>query len=114
MEFFGIPVFYTPYLQHPDPTVDRRSGFLAPTIGTSDFLGYALEVPYFWAMGDTTDLTIAPILSTDQGIDLTGAYRHLFTDGELRVAGRANAADPEEGAGTIATNRFRGPNAAEG
>src|SRR3546814_10700085 len=27
MEFFGIPVFYTPYLQHPDPTVDRRSGF---------------------------------------------------------------------------------------
>src|SRR3546814_15565151 len=47
MEFFGIPVFYTPYLQHPDPTVDRRSGFLAPTVGTSDFLGYALEVPYF-------------------------------------------------------------------
>ncbi|HEY9550359.1 MAG TPA: LPS assembly protein LptD [Kiloniellaceae bacterium] len=114
MEFFGIPVFYTPYLQHPDPTVDRRSGFLAPTIGTSDFLGYALEVPYFWAMGDTKDLTIAPILSTDQGIDLTGEYRHLFTDGELRVAGSATVADREEGDGTIAENRFRGHIDAEG
>src|SRR3546814_5829449 len=84
MEFFGIPVFYTPYLQHPDPTVDRRSGFLAPTVGTSDFLGYALEVPYFWAMGDTKDLTIAPILSTDQGIDLTGEYRSEEHTSELQ------------------------------
>src|SRR3546814_13959596 len=99
MEFFGIPVFYTPYLQHPDPTVDRRSGFLAPTVGTSDFLGYALEVPYFWALGDTQDLTLAPILSTDQGIDLTGEYRHLFPDGELRGAGSATArsAEPQGG-----------------
>src|SRR3546814_13147984 len=65
-------------------------------------------------MGDTKDLTIAPILSTDQGIDLTGEYRHLFTDGELRVAGSATVADREEGDGTIAENRFRGHIDAEG
>lgn len=45
IEFFGIPVLYTPYLEHPDPTVDRRTGLLAPTIGTSDFLGYSTQVP---------------------------------------------------------------------
>jgi LPS-assembly protein len=30
LEMFGVPVLYTPYLVHPDPTVDRRSGLLAP------------------------------------------------------------------------------------
>ena len=29
MEMFGIPVIYTPYLEHPDPTVKRKSGFLS-------------------------------------------------------------------------------------
>src|SRR5690606_25640593 len=89
IEFFGIPILYTPYLQHPDPTVDRRSGFLAPTVGTSDFLGYAFEQPYFWAIDETKDLTVAPIVTTEQGVNLTGEYRHLFTNGELRVAGSA-------------------------
>ncbi|MEQ8354125.1 MAG: LPS-assembly protein LptD [Kiloniellaceae bacterium] len=108
IEFFGIPVFYTPYLEHPDPTVDRRSGILAPTLGTSDFLGYAVETPYFWAIDETKDLTVAPIVSTEQGINLTGEYRQLFTDGELRAAGSATIADREESGGIVAKDRFRG------
>ncbi len=114
LEFFGIPVLYTPYFEHPDPTVDRRSGFLAPTVGTSDFLGYALEVPYFWVLDDDKDLTVAPILSTEQGIDLTGEYRQLFTNGELRAAGSATIADREESDGNVAKDRFRGHIDAEG
>jgi len=114
LEFFGIPVLYTPYLEHPDPTVDRRSGILAPTFGTSDFLGYAFEVPYFWAIDDTSDLTIAPIVSTEQGLNLTGEYRHLFTDGEVRIAGSATIADRQESGGNIARDRFRGHIDAEG
>ena len=30
VKIYDIPVFYLPKLSHPDPTVDRRSGFLAP------------------------------------------------------------------------------------
>ena len=30
LEFFGVPVLYTPYFRHPDPSVTRRSGFLSP------------------------------------------------------------------------------------
>jgi len=114
LEFFGIPVLYTPYLEHPDPTVDRRSGFLAPTFGSSDFLGYALEVPYFWAIDDDKDATIAPILSTEQGLNLTGEYRQLFTNGELTAAGSATIADREDDGGSIAEDRFRGHIDAEG
>ena len=28
IKVYDIPIFYTPYLSHPDPSVDRRSGFL--------------------------------------------------------------------------------------
>ena len=113
IEFFGIPVLYTPYLQHPDPTVDRRSGILAPTFGTSDYLGYAFQVPYFWAIEDDKDLTISPIVSTEQGLNLTGEYRQLFTDGEVRIAGSATIADREE-TNNVAQDRFRGHIDAEG
>lgn len=114
IEFFGIPVFYTPYLEHPDPTVERRSGILAPTVGSSDFLGYSVQVPYFWVIDETKDFTFAPIVSSEQGINLTGEYRHLFTNGELRAAGSATIADREESGGNVAENRFRGHIDAEG
>lgn len=114
IEFFGLPILYTPYLTHPDPTVDRRSGFLAPTFGAGDFLGYAFEQPYFWAIDETKDLTVAPIISTEQGLNLTGEYRQLFTDGEIRIAGSATVADREERGGSVREDRFRGHIDAEG
>src|SRR3546814_18050795 len=97
-----MPVLYTPYLRHPDPTVDRRSGFLAPTFGTGDFLGYAYGQPYFWAIDDTKDLTVAPLVSSEQGINLTGEYRQLFTNGELRIAGKIGRASCREKMGQAA------------
>jgi LPS-assembly protein len=48
LEFYGVPVAYPPYFKHPDPTVDRQTGFLAPTFGSSSDLGLTLEVPYYW------------------------------------------------------------------
>ncbi|WP_299626687.1 LPS-assembly protein LptD [Pelagibius sp.] len=113
LEFFGIPVIYTPYFAHPDPTVDRRSGFLAPTVGNSDFLGASLMVPYFWAIEDDKDLTVAPILSTKQGVNLTLEYRQLFENGEIELFGSATIADREE-VGSVANDRFRGHLDAEG
>lgn len=114
LEFFGIPVIYTPYFSHPDPTVDRRSGFLAPTVGSSDFLGFSTTIPYYWVIDDTKDLTIAPILSTEQGINLTGEYRQLFENGEIEIAGSATIADRDENDGNVEEDRFRGHIDAEG
>src|SRR5258708_3329132 len=38
LEIGGVPVLYLPYLSHPDPTIKRQSGFLAPTFGNSSTL----------------------------------------------------------------------------
>src|SRR5437588_8586827 len=41
----GWPVFYTPYLSEPEPSVKRASGFLMPTFGNSNNVGFQLAVP---------------------------------------------------------------------
>jgi len=61
LEFFGVPVAYTPYFRHPDPTVDRRSGLLAPTYGFSEDLGLNIGVPYYWVIAPDKDATLEPV-----------------------------------------------------
>ena len=51
LEVFGFPVLYTPYLRHPDPTVERRTGFLTPLYGSSSTLGHTVRIPYYVVLG---------------------------------------------------------------
>ena len=59
-ELLGVPLFYTPYLAHPDPSAGRASGFLTPFGGFSSTKGINIETPYFWAVDDYTDVTFTP------------------------------------------------------
>ncbi len=87
LEVKGTPVFYTPYLSHPDPTVKRRSGFLFPRIMSNSYLGGALQAQYFWNIDDHQDLLFNPILTTDKGIVYSGAYNKYFYNGNLSASG---------------------------
>lgn len=87
VEIKGVPVFYLPFLSHPDPTVKRRSGFLPPSFGSSSYLGAYLQPKYFWAISDHEDLTFSPYLSTDQGIVWSANYNKYFPRGELQLSG---------------------------
>ncbi len=87
LELAGIPVFYTPYLSQPDPTVKRKSGFLPPEFGVSSDLGALLQVPYFWAITPYSDLTIAPAMLSKEGPLLEGEYRHRLTKGDFLFQG---------------------------
>ena len=114
MEFFGVPVAYSPYLSHPDPTVKKKSGFLAPTFRNSDSLGFSTQIPYFWNIAPNQDLTIAPIFTVEQGAVAAGQYRHLFSNGFIDISGSATIADREDGGGQTAEDRFRGHIDAQG
>jgi LPS-assembly protein len=87
LRMFGVPVLYTPYLSHPDPSAPRASGFLFPTLGITRFLGAFVETPYFWAIDETSDLTVAPIFPTRQPPNLGLEYRKLFNFGDLTAEG---------------------------
>ena len=92
LEMHGIPVFYTPYFSHPDPTVERRSGFLSPSFGTSKQLGQFLQTPYYFALAPNYDVTLAPIFTTKENAVLAAEYRHLLESGRYELAGSATYA----------------------
>lgn len=93
MEVFGLPVIYTPFFQHPDPTVQRQSGLLTPSAGVSDLLGFNTQIPYFWAISDSQDATIAPIFTTKRNPVFVGEYRQRFANGSMELKGSATIGD---------------------
>ncbi|NKB58922.1 MAG: LPS assembly protein LptD [Alphaproteobacteria bacterium] len=99
LEMYGIPVIYSPYLAHPDPTVQRKSGFLTPSFGSSGNLGAFIEIPYFWAIDKSQDATFSPIYTRDEGIIFSGEYRRRFNKGEFEISGSIAEADRRIGSG---------------
>lgn len=83
----GVPVFYTPFLTHPDPTVKRRSGLLAPTIGSSSYLDAYFQPRYFWAVNDQTNVLFAPIYSSQKSVIWNGEYSHYFYNAYTKISG---------------------------
>jgi len=83
IKIYDIPIFYTPKLSHPDPTVDRRSGFLPPTFSDSKNLGPGIQIPYFWALKDDKDITFTPKLFTSEHPLILGEYRQAFMNSNL-------------------------------
>jgi LPS-assembly protein len=111
LEISGIPVFYTPYFSHPDPTVERQSGFLAPSFGASDDLGLVVQPAYYWAIASNEDITFTPIVTTKQSIVAMGEYRRRVSNGIFNVALSATIADREDEEGgmtVIKEDQFRG------
>lgn len=94
LEFGGIPVFYTPYLAHPDPTAGPKSGLLLPTIGAGRNLGLSYQQPYYIHLSDTRDATITPFLTTSAGKGAIGEYRQNFKKGQMRLFGSLMTGDP--------------------
>ncbi len=97
LELFGIPVFYTPYLSHPDPTVERRSGLLAPQLGSSLVFGGFARVPMFIAFNDSIDMTVEPIITAKEPPILALEYRQRFNSGLVEFSGSGTRADRETG-----------------
>ncbi len=114
LEMFGVPVFYTPYFSHPDPTVKRRSGFLAPSFGSINNLGFTSKIPYYFVINPQMDATLTPIYTTDQGPVLAGEFRERFKNGKFEIAGSITQADRTSNLGIIETDKIRGHVKAEG
>ena len=87
LEVFGVPVAYAPYFSHPDPSVKRKSGLLAPVLGSSSDLGLTLQTPYYYAAAPYRDFTFAPIFTSKEGVVLAGEYRERTRNGRLQFDG---------------------------
>jgi LPS-assembly protein len=81
LEIKGVPVLYAPFLQSPDPSVERQSGFLTPLIGASSRLGFNLELPYYLAISNHQDATFSPKYTSKDGVLWQGEYRRRDDSG---------------------------------
>lgn len=114
-ELFGVPIAYTPYFSHPDPSVKRRSGFLPPKLGYSETYGLITGTPYYGVISNSADFTVEPRLYSKEGFMLGLEGRQQFEHGKVRVA--ASGLD-EDFAGDyedpVTGRRWRGFFATEG
>ena len=81
-----VPIFYIPRLRLPDPTLERATGFLIPSVRTTSQLSTGIKVPYFFRLGDHADLTLAPYLSPLTST-LDFRYRQAFNRGRIAFEG---------------------------
>jgi len=86
-EIAGIPVLYLPYFSHADPSSPRQSGFLVPSVGHSTDIGYFVEVPYYFALDPSYDLTVTPVYTENDGPLLKGEWRQRTQTGAYDLSG---------------------------
>jgi LPS-assembly protein len=108
LELAGIPVFYTPYFRHPDPSVDRRSGLLFPSTGFTTDLGVILRNYYYVDLAPDKDLTLEGAVTQKQGPVLGAEYRQRFASGLVKFSGSVTYADRRESRLVREKNRWRG------
>ncbi len=83
LKIFDRKVFFTPYFNHPDPTVKRKSGFLTPTYSTSESLGISFNIPYFKVISFDKDITFSPRYYADKSFLLQNEYRQALKNSNV-------------------------------
>lgn len=106
VDFLGVPVFWAPYLTHPDPSQKRASGLLVPNIGYSKHLGAFTAIPYYWVIDRSSDATITPLIGTANGPAVNLEYRRRFNDGAVTIDGSLANADGSLGGHVFARGQF--------
>ena len=83
IKVYDIPIFYLPKLSHPDPTVDRRSGFLPPSFSDSKNLGSGISIPYFLDLGIDKNFTFTNKFYVSENPLFLGEYHQAFKNSYL-------------------------------
>ncbi len=83
----GVPVFYTPFFAHPDPTVERASGFLVPIVNYDEGRGVSIETPYLHVVSPSEDWLISPQFNTRVSPLLNLQWRRRFVNGTIVARG---------------------------
>ena len=83
MHVLGLPIIFMPWIAHPDPSVDRRSGILMPTFKFSEDLGTVVKTPIFLMINETSDVEFIPNMTANRGNVLETRYRQLWDKTDL-------------------------------
>jgi LPS-assembly protein len=108
VELAGIPVFYSPYFSHPEPSVKRRQGFLMPSAGSSSNVGAFARTPYYFDLAPESDLTVTPTFSEKDMAQVALDWRQRFAHGQMKWSTSFANADYIDDSGVDKGTSFRG------
>lgn len=83
----GVPVLWTPFFAHPDPTVDRASGLLVPVLNYDSGRGVSVETPYLHVVSASEDWLFSPQFNTRVVPFVNLQWRRRFADGTIVARG---------------------------
>lgn len=86
VKFKGVPVLWAPRFSFPLNN-ERKTGFLAPSIGDDDISGLMFTFPYYFNIADNYDATLRPTYYTNRGLQLYGEFRYLNDSGDAVLKG---------------------------
>ncbi len=81
VKFKGVPILYAPRFSFP-LNDERKTGFLAPSIGSDKNSGFMVSTPYYIDLAPNYDATLRPTYYSDRGAQLYGDFRHLGEKGD--------------------------------
>ena len=76
VEFKGVPLLYTPWMSFSFNN-ERKSGLLAPTIGSTSRSGFEVAVPYYINIAPDMDATVGVRYLSKRGAQLQGEFRYF-------------------------------------
>jgi LPS-assembly protein len=74
----NTPILYLPYFIFPAKTT-RQSGLLYPYLAHSSKNGADIEIPFYWAISDSTDATFYQRYMSERGYKQGMEYRYAFS-----------------------------------
>ena len=107
LDAYGIPILYVPKISHPDPTIKRSSGYLSPIFKNNSILGPTYFQPYYYVLSKSSDVTITPGLTFNEGPIISADYRKLRSKGSIFIKGSLTRGSMERTDGTE-SNKMRG------
>jgi LPS-assembly protein len=82
----AVPILYLPYFTFP---VDdrRKTGFLIPSVGSSNRLGTELSTPYYFNFAPNYDATLTPRWMSKRGLMMGAEFRYLGDSQRAELSG---------------------------
>lgn len=107
----SIPFAYAPYLIFP-ASQERRTGFLIPKYDHSDRDGFGLDLPFYWAINESSDATFYEHYMSERGFMQGIEYRRILSEHSKGTISFDYLNDDVDGSefdedGFIRTNRDR-------
>ena len=76
VEFKGVPILYTPWIDFSFLN-QRKSGLLAPSVGTTSKSGFEVLTPFYWNIAPNMDATLATRYLSRRGLQYQGELRYI-------------------------------------